>query len=357
MRTAHRQLLAALALCALAGAAASLGCIPDKLPDRDAPNYPCKTTADCAGEGFVCVELETGPAYCCRVEAEVCDGRDNDCNGKVDDLPEESCYTGPDSTAGKGICKAGIRTCEDGEWSECFGEVRPSSKESCNGVDDDCDGSTDEDFDLYSSTEHCGTCANACAPGQWCANGKCSKDTESCNDGIDNDRDGATDCDDTDCPGQPCQASPSSFTCDTSQLCSCGGVVAPPPESGCEDHGDDDCDGLIDCLDPDCQGKVCGVGCVCKDLAMTESLCDNLRDDDGDGLADCADPDCVGASCGAGCSCDGTQKSETDCADGVDNDGDFKRDCVDEDCADQACTKPGGGAGTCVERSSTGCKS
>ncbi|HEY3450530.1 MAG TPA: MopE-related protein [Myxococcales bacterium] len=353
LRIAH--LLPALVLCTLAAWAAS-GCILDKLPDDDAPNYPCTSTADCRGDGFVCVALATGPTFCCRPEPEVCDGRDNDCNGKVDDVPEQKCYSGPAGTAGKGICKEGSRTCDDGKWGECFGEETPSSRENCNGFDDDCDGQTDEDFDFNNSTEHCGKCGNACAPGMWCTDGECTKSVENCSDGKDNDRDGATDCADSDCPGQPCKPSPTAFTCDAQQQCSCHGVVSPPPETTCDDHYDDDCDGAIDCDDSDCQDKSCGVGCVCKDLKRTESSCENFTDDDGDGATDCADPDCDGAACTDGCKCANLKKTEVDCTDGRDNDGDSKRDCVDEDCAGKACTKIGGGAGTCTERSSIGCK-
>ncbi|MEZ4399783.1 MAG: hypothetical protein R3B06_07175 [Kofleriaceae bacterium] len=35
--------------------------------------------------------------------------------------------------------------------------------EVCNGVDDDCDGMADEDFDLTSAHDHCGACGTVCA--------------------------------------------------------------------------------------------------------------------------------------------------------------------------------------------------
>lgn len=52
-------------------------------------------------------------------------------------------YTGPSGTAGVGVCKAGVRTCTGGAFGACAGEVLPGT-ESCNGLNDDCDGSTDE---------------------------------------------------------------------------------------------------------------------------------------------------------------------------------------------------------------------
>ncbi|MCK6524808.1 hypothetical protein L6R49_25675 [Myxococcota bacterium] len=56
-----------------------------------------------------------------------------------------------------------------------------------------------------------------------------------CNDAIDNDEDGVTDCDDDDCAEAP--------ACDGS---------APDPETLCDDGTDDDGDGAIDCDDSDC---------------------------------------------------------------------------------------------------------
>ena len=344
-----RATTAKLAAPALAGLLLA-GCTVKFSEQAELP-YGCQTTADCLGDGFVCVAPEeNGPKFCCQPSTEECDGADNDCNGKTDDLPERACYSGPAGTAEVGICRSGSQSCRNGAWGECFDELTPGT-ENCNNYDDDCDGATDETFDFHGDPEHCGNCSTVCASGQWCANGKCSKDTESCTDAIDNDRDGATDCTDSDCLNQPCQASPSVFTCDALLACSCQGAVMPQPESTCDDHGDDDCDGLLDCADPDCADKSCGVGCTCRGQKMAETLCDNARDDDGDTLIDCADPDCVDASCGSGCSCGALKKTETDCGDRVDNDADSKRDCVDEDCAGEPCLKAADGgtaAGTCA---------
>ena len=58
----------------------------------------------------------------------------------------EVCYgVGPVSGI-KGACSAGVRFCEQGEWSPCVGEVKPKP-EVCDGKDNDCDGQTDEDED------------------------------------------------------------------------------------------------------------------------------------------------------------------------------------------------------------------
>ncbi|MCB9592776.1 MAG: lamin tail domain-containing protein [Sandaracinaceae bacterium] len=83
-----------------------------------------------------------------------------------------------------------------------------------------------------------------------------------CADGMDNDRDGATDCADSDCA-----------------------LLARCTETGaqCSNSMDDDGDGDVDCADSDCAGWA----------ACTETACGNSTDDDGDGDVDCADSDCL----------------------------------------------------------------
>nr|MBK7066651.1 hypothetical protein [Deltaproteobacteria bacterium] len=77
---------------------------------------------------------------------ETCDNVDNNCNGNVDESLTRSCYAGPTGTAGVGICRAGTQTCTSGSWgSTCPGEVLPGT-DVCNGVDDDCDGLADGPF-------------------------------------------------------------------------------------------------------------------------------------------------------------------------------------------------------------------
>ena len=80
-----------------------------------------------------------------------CDSVDNDCDTTVDegcDCVEgatERCgpvdATGTPLTAG--ICRQGTQTCVGGMWGICVGAVDPTT-ETCNELDDDCDGTPDE---------------------------------------------------------------------------------------------------------------------------------------------------------------------------------------------------------------------
>lgn len=73
----------------------------------------------------------------------------------------QQCYSGPDATRGIGRCAMGRQLCPGGAWTSCRGEVLPDF-EVCNGVDDDCDGRTDEGV-----ASPCGGCDTTCSGGVW----------------------------------------------------------------------------------------------------------------------------------------------------------------------------------------------
>ncbi len=70
--------------------------------------------------------------------AEVCDGIDNDCQGGVDEDLQRRCGTDV------GECVAGTQTCHAGDWGSCAGSVDPVA-ELCDARDNDCDGASDEE--------------------------------------------------------------------------------------------------------------------------------------------------------------------------------------------------------------------
>jgi hypothetical protein len=278
-----------LALCCLVVGLVS--CRSSVNPDQH--RFSCSVDEDC-GAGWECRPQFSGGGLCYRtgecVDTETCNGGDENCDGRVDeDFPERGT---PCLTDLPGECAAGTVVCQVGALA-CAQTKQPST-EACNGLDDDCNGIVDDPFDFSSDELHCGGCFRTCDAGTSCLAGRC--DETSCDDGVDNDLDSRTDCEDDGCFGQPCLTPmPPTWRCGVVTLSGGpdGGSDAGLGDAGLEDAGLDG--GASDAGVADA-GQV--RGCF-----PPEADCANGLDDDGDGLTDCADLDCDGRTCFSGTTC------------------------------------------------------
>ena len=247
--------------------------------------------------GTRCVLIEdAGP--CPGVE-ETCNVIDDDCDGEIDEGLVQAC-----GVSMVGACTMGTEMCLLGEFEDCTA-VLPGEEVCGDGIDGDCDGSTDEDCPCDpGATQACGSDVGACSPGtQTCGSderfgpceGAVEPTAETCN-GVDDDCNGMVDD-----PTAACGTSMVGLCCMGVQACVdgeliCMGGVEPVDET-C-DGMDNDCDGSVDEevvpeWRPDVDGdgfgdsSVAGVsGCEAPD-DITNPV-DNADDCD-DGCAACFD--------------------------------------------------------------------
>ncbi len=140
-------------------------CAGQRVPEAEACNGAdddCdgRTDEDLPGDGNPCVGFTgacpvdgvfrcdpIGGDIACRFEPapvapESCNGRDDDCDGLVD----EDQGLARICEVGVGAChRVGFTVCAPDGGLRCDVEAGPPSAEACNGLDDDCDGRVDED--------------------------------------------------------------------------------------------------------------------------------------------------------------------------------------------------------------------
>ena len=271
-------------------------------------------------------------------EEEICDGRDNNCDGKIDETCE--CDDGDTRYCGTcvGQCEVGVATCTDGTWSDCEGYVGPS-EEICDLIDNDCDGRVDESCICAEGTvATCSVDEGACAAGtQTClSDGTWAECTgtlpsEELCDGVDNNCDGTVDEGLTQSCSSACETG--ERYCENGSWSEC---TARQPSAEVCDGKDNDCDGETDeelsavpCT------TACGTGMqTCENGLLSVCAVDGVPENYGEicsegtgvcmntGTVDCSG-DCTAVA--------GTPQGDDVCWDGLDNNCDGY---VDEFCPD-----------------------
>ncbi len=215
---------------------------------------PCTTDLPgvCRAGTRVCVSAEESRCDANVMPgAEGCNGLDDDCDGRTD----EELGT---SMCGVGACITSVPNCVGGRPRRC--DPLPPSPELCNLIDDDCDGVVDNLPDLTCGVGACRASAPACLGG---VPGTCTPgmpSTEVCN-GIDDDCNGLVD--DTLVGCEPPDAGPDA------------GPDGGPPDSGVPDSGTPPdgsapdgasrCDGShLECNPWKLDGRAGPIGCGCR---------------------------------------------------------------------------------------------
>ena len=283
--------------------------------------------------------------------AEICDGKDNNCNGTVDDgiaSTPTTCGVGVCAATGQSTCQNGkivntctagtsqtegpfgSSTCSDSLDNDCDGKTDAAdascaqacvpSTEVCDGKDNDCDGQIDEGLTSTPTTCGVGTCASAgtlsCVSGQMVDSCKAGTPSAEVCDGKDNNCNGTVDdgiaSTPTTCGVGVCAATGQS-TCQNGKMvntCTAGTPQTEGPigDPTCGDGLDNDCNGLTDTADSKCASTVC-------------------IDRDGDGYGANGDPSCPN---GTAIDCNDRKASvnpgAVEVCDGVDNNCDGQID-------------------------------
>ncbi len=275
---------------------------------------PCQADSDCP-DGYTCrlAQSTSGKmARQCVLKTGTCG-----CTVKAAAKQAEgACYNRNEI----GTCDGTQQCNKDGTMSKCTAKVPKA--EVCNDQDDNCDGQTDETFDLETDPKNCGQCNTVCLNQNGttsCVNGKCHP---KCNPGF-------GDCDGDKTNG--CEADLSKVTtcgrCDENNSC--------PKGFACKNHicvslypNGHDCTTADECASGYCtdKGVCCNQECNGPCQSCKGGTCKAVERD---GIPE--DPDAC-----KGFLCDGNGACLTRC--------DSHQDCLDAYYCDQGNLPPGPGA-------------
>jgi hypothetical protein len=306
-----------------------LACTADA-PKQITPDDTAGEARDADGDGFDVAEgdCDDADASAFPGAAEQCDGRDQDCDGVIDEDVRATWY--PDSDGdGTGDPEEGVVACEapaghiptGTDCDDADASVYPLAPERCDGVDNDCDGDVDEDGRVVSYQDADGdgfgdeaTRVEACdVPDGWVAiAGDCDDANadawpgraELC-DEDDNDCDGLVDEDvtivfwadvdgdgwgDAAAPVDACVV-PEGYAASSGDCEDLDASIHPSASETCDDPVDRNCDGSVSYADVDGDGWAACSECDDASAAVNPAAAETCNgvDDDCDGAVDDAD--------------------------------------------------------------------
>ncbi|RJQ45872.1 MAG: hypothetical protein C4538_07800, partial [Nitrospiraceae bacterium] len=265
------------------------------------------------------------------------DNADNDCDNKKD-IADSGCMSACLDSDKDGYGVNGDPSCLNGTAIDCNDSnvnINPGmSDNNCNGVDENCSGSTDEGYTPSPTTCGTGACAatgqnicqngavvNTCTPGTPQTEGPAGDLT--CSDGSDNDCDGAADTRDSNCSTVCVDNDGDGYGMNAHPSCPNGTVIDCNDNNSGINPGaaDNNCNGV----DENCSGTpdegytpsttTCGTGAC---AATGQNICQSGT---------------VVNTCTPGAPQTEGPYSDQTCTDAVDNDCDGVTDAADNGCA------------------------